>query len=71
MQKARYWRKSSFSGGDGCAEAGPDHENGQVLLRDTKDRDGGTLVFPEEDWAAFIKGCKAGEFGDPEHGFRL
>jgi hypothetical protein len=46
------WRKSSFSNGgaNACVEvAAP----GAVLVRDTTDRDGGTLAFSARAWAAF------------------
>ncbi|MEV0088396.1 DUF397 domain-containing protein [Saccharopolyspora sp. NPDC050642] len=51
------WRKSSYSGQAGsCVEvgAGP----GLVGVRDTKDRDGGTLVFSRAQWAAFVGGLR-------------
>jgi hypothetical protein len=46
------WRKSSYSGSNGgnCVEVG----NGDgVLVRDTTDRDGGTLAFTADAWASF------------------
>ena len=33
-----------------------------VAVRDTKDRDGGTLLFTHAEWAAFIGGVRNGEF---------
>jgi hypothetical protein len=33
-----------------------------VAVRDTKDRDSATLQYTHEEWDAFIKGVKAGEF---------
>ena len=52
------WRKSSYSGNGGadCVEAG--HIPGAVLVRDTKDRDGGTLAFSAEAWGAFTASLK-------------
>jgi hypothetical protein len=50
--RALSWRTSSYSGNNGgnCVEvAAPD----AVLVRDTKDRDGGTLAFTRDAWAAF------------------
>jgi hypothetical protein len=47
------WRKASYSGGanGSCVEVG----NGDgILVRDTTDRDGGTLAFTPEAWTAFI-----------------
>jgi hypothetical protein len=48
------WRKSSYSsnGGGECVEAG--HIPGAVLIRDTKNRDGGTLAFSADAWSAFV-----------------
>jgi Domain of unknown function (DUF397) len=52
------WRKSSYSGSSGgsCVEAG--NAGGLVLVRDTTDRDGGTLAFAASAWAAFTTGLK-------------
>ncbi|MEU6267879.1 DUF397 domain-containing protein [Saccharopolyspora shandongensis] len=51
------WRKSSYSGGEGnCVEVGSGP--GLVGVRDTKDRDGGTLVFSRVQWAAFVSGLR-------------
>ncbi|GAA0256423.1 hypothetical protein GCM10009527_060540 [Actinomadura nitritigenes] len=33
-----------------------------IGVRDTKDRDGGTLVFGSETWRAFAAQVKAGRF---------
>jgi hypothetical protein len=53
------WRKSSYSGGNGggCAEAGV-ADPGRVLVRDTTNRDGATLVFTADTWQAFTDGLK-------------
>jgi hypothetical protein len=47
------WRKSSRSSGNGgaCVEAG--NLPGLVLVRDTTNRDGGTLMFTPEAWSTF------------------
>jgi Domain of unknown function (DUF397) len=52
------WRKSSYSanGGADCVEAG--HVPGTVLVRDTKDRDGGALAFTADAWSAFVASLK-------------
>lgn len=57
------WRKSTRSGGNGgnCVEVATNLP-GIVAVRDTKDRDGGTLVFTETEWTAFVGGVKDGEF---------
>lgn len=36
--------------------------DGVVLVRDTKDRDGGVLAFTPAEWTAFTCGVRAGEF---------
>lgn len=47
------WRKSTHSSGNGgeCVETAS--TAGRVLVRDTTDRDGGTLAFTADAWAAF------------------
>jgi Domain of unknown function (DUF397) len=47
------WRKSTYSEGNGgsCVETAS--RDGLILVRDTTDRDGGTLAFTAEGWAAF------------------
>ena len=49
------WRKSSRSGGNGgaCVEVA-DNLPGVVLVRDTKDRDGGTLHLTASSWRSFL-----------------
>ncbi|MFI7022308.1 DUF397 domain-containing protein [Micromonospora sp. NPDC049900] len=49
------WHKSSKSGNNGgsCVEVA-DNLPGTVLVRDTKDRDGGTLAFAPTAWRAFV-----------------
>ena len=52
------WRKSSYSGGNGgdCVEAGG--VPGMVLVRDTTDRDGQTLLVTSGAWHAFLEALK-------------
>ncbi|MEH1165602.1 DUF397 domain-containing protein [Micromonospora sp. CPCC 205539] len=54
MTDAR-WRtatRSSNNGGD-CVEVA-DNLPGRVLVRDSKDRDGGTIAFPPTAWTSFV-----------------
>ncbi|MEN3609963.1 DUF397 domain-containing protein [Plantactinospora sp. ZYX-F-223] len=53
------WRKSTRSGSNGgsCVEVA-DNLPGIVLVRDTKDRDGGTLAFGPAHWQAFVRLAK-------------
>jgi hypothetical protein len=47
------WRTSSYTGNGGgnCVEVAD--TTGVVLVRDTKDREGGTLAFASRAWASF------------------
>lgn len=51
------WRKSSYSGANGgqCVEVAT---AGQVMVRDTTNRDGGTLTFTPAAWEAFTSALK-------------
>jgi hypothetical protein len=54
--------KSSFSNASGdCVEVAKTADGGR-LVRDSKDRAGGTLTFTESEWRAFLQGAEAGEF---------
>ena len=52
------WRKSSFSGANGgsCLETATG--NGMILVRDTTNRDAGTLAFTADAWRAFTADVK-------------
>jgi hypothetical protein len=52
------WRKSSYSDANGgnCVETASC--DGLVLVRDTVNRDGGTLEFSTEAWEAFAASLK-------------
>ena len=52
------WRKSSYSNGgaNACVEVA---RTDCVLVRDTTNRDGGTLVFSAEAWGRFTRAVKA------------
>jgi hypothetical protein len=54
------WRKSSHSGANGCVEVA--HDDDQVAVRDSKDRNGPVLVFTPHEWRAFLAGVRDGEF---------
>ena len=59
LTEAPRWRKSSRSTGNGgnCVEVA-DNLPGRVLVRDTKNRDGGTLTFAPTAWATFVHHAK-------------
>jgi hypothetical protein len=51
------WRKSTKSGNTGnCLEAGV--ADGGVVVRDTKDREQGTLAFTSDAWQRFTSSLK-------------
>ena len=66
MEPELQWRISSFSGGNGatCVEVAflP---NGDVLLRDSKDRSLPPHRYTAREWDAFLAGVRAGEFDRP------
>ncbi|WP_007024563.1 DUF397 domain-containing protein [Saccharomonospora iraqiensis] len=62
------WRKSSFSGGGGnggadCVEVAPTPD-GRIAVRDSKHPEAGALLFTRAEMAAWVEGCRAGEFDD-------
>lgn len=58
------WHKSTYSGSQSeCVEVG--YGPGIVGVRDTKDRDGGTLVMSTANFAALIDAVKCSGL-DPE-----
>ncbi|GAA0843140.1 DUF397 domain-containing protein [Streptosporangium amethystogenes subsp. fukuiense] len=55
------WRKSSLSAdGASCVEMA--FVGNDVAVRDTKNRDGGTLIFHRNQWTTFINGIKNSDF---------
>jgi hypothetical protein len=57
------WRKSSFSGGDGCVEVSS-LDMGRVALRDSKNPDKGYFVYDTHEWRSFLRAVRNGEFDD-------
>jgi hypothetical protein len=57
------WRKSSFSGGDGCVEAAS-YRDGHVAVRDSKNPNGPVLVYTPHEWRSFLAGARNSEFDD-------
>jgi hypothetical protein len=57
---SRCWRKSSYSGNGGadCVEVGAHADDGCVLVRDTRDRQGPVLTFSPQDWRRFADHVK-------------
>jgi len=56
------WRKSTRSGGaDNCVEVATSTDH-HIGVRDSKDPDGGVLVFNPGSWSEFLEGVRSGEF---------
>lgn len=56
------WHKSSYSGSNGgqCVEVAA---SGRVLVRDSKNPDGGRLAFGAQVWREFAAKIKSGNAG--------
>jgi Domain of unknown function (DUF397) len=54
------WRKSTYSDANGgaCVETARDSANAVIMVRDTTDRDGGTLAFTADAWQRFTSGLQ-------------
>lgn len=60
------WQKSSFSASNGACVEAQGAQDGDVLVRDTKLGDASPVLrFTPGEWAAWLAGCKAGEFDLP------
>jgi hypothetical protein len=55
------WRKSSLSQASDCVEVAFVQRD-QVLVRNSKDREGPLLRFTPAEWKAFVAGVRGGEF---------
>ena len=55
------FKVSTFCNRGDCVEVGM-AADGNVIVRDSKDADRSSLVFTSDEWTAFVKGVKAGEF---------
>ena len=60
VEVAAEWHKASASNTGGCVEVKQLAD--AVLVRDSKNQDGPTLRFNEQEWLAFLDGAKNGEF---------
>ncbi len=57
------FKTASECGISACVEIG--QKDGNVMVKDSKNPNGPTLSFDTDEWNAFIKGAKAGEFDIP------
>ncbi|HZG89691.1 MAG TPA: DUF397 domain-containing protein [Pseudonocardia sp.] len=60
-QAEQGFRHSSFSGSRSCVEVAQ-RPDGMIAVRDPKNPAQRELLFTREEWTAFIRGAKAGEF---------
>jgi hypothetical protein len=56
------WRTSTHSIGNGQCVQVADRPDGDLAVRDSKDRSGPILSFPATSWRAFVASIKAGHF---------
>lgn len=56
------WYKSSYSSANGQCTMCARLPGGGMAVQDSKNPDGGTLVFTTATWRAFIEGAKTGRF---------
>lgn len=61
FDRAPHYRVSSFCGAGGCVEVAP-LPDGNVAVRDSKQRDLAPHVFTPGEWDAFLTGVRNGEF---------
>ena len=54
------WQKSSYCGTAACVEVAQTSD--AVLVRDSKNPQIAPLAFTADEWVAFVRGVKAGEF---------
>jgi hypothetical protein len=57
VSTARWFTSSRSNGQNNCVEVA-DNLSGRVLVRDTKNRDGGTLAFAPSAWRSFVELAK-------------
>jgi len=57
------WRRPSFCASGECVEIA--ELNGMVVMRDSKDPHGHMLHYTTEEWRAFIRSIKAGNYDYP------
>jgi len=62
------WRTSTRSQDTNCVEVA--FVDGEVLVRDTKNRHSPALAIPPEEWKEFVAGVKDGEFDRCGHADR-
>jgi hypothetical protein len=54
------WRRSRFCDSGTCVEVAPVAQG--IAVRDAKQPDGPVLRFTRDEWSAFLRGARAGDF---------
>ncbi|MED7948880.1 DUF397 domain-containing protein, partial [Streptomyces sp. BE303] len=62
LSSAEWFKSSHSNNGGSCVEVTADFP-GIVPVRDSKDLQGPTLVFPVEAWRSFVAAVRSDEFG--------
>jgi uncharacterized protein DUF397 len=62
LTAALKWQVSSLCSGNGECVAVAKLCDGDIVVKDTKERDGHVLRFSASEWRAFLAGVRAGEF---------
>ena len=56
------WIKSTASQSNGACVETTSVRTDEILVRNSRDREGPVLSFTKAEWVAFVAGVKAGEF---------
>jgi hypothetical protein len=55
------FRRSTYCDSGACVEVALQYD-GSIAVRDSKNRSQPELVYTQNEWVAFMRGAKAGEF---------
>ena len=61
-QNTAHWIKASASNANGACVETTSIRPDEILVRNSRDREGPILAFTKAEWVAFVAGVKAGEF---------
>lgn len=56
------WRVARDCDGGSCIRVAP--HKGMIVIGDTKNPDGPVLSYSHDEWLAFVKGIRQGDFDD-------
>lgn len=56
------WRVARHCDGGSCIRVAP--HKGMIVIGDTKNPDGPVLSYSHDEWLAFVKGIRQGDFDD-------